>query len=106
MDRTMTAFPLLNSLRNLPLAVVDVETTGVSAELGERIIESGIVRYESGQRAAEYGQLIDPRRTISGGVMALTGITPAMLHGQPTFDQQFEAMLPLLRGAIVLGHNV
>jgi DNA polymerase III epsilon subunit family exonuclease len=97
---------LLHSLSQVPIAVIDVETTGASADLGDRIIEIGIVRYEHGLKVAEYGQLIDPRRRISGGVIALTGITPEMVAGLPTFEQQFEAMMPLLRGAIVLGHNV
>src|SRR4051812_37070055 len=102
----MTAFPLLNPLRSVPLAVLDVETTGASADFGHRVIEIGIARYEDGQKVAEYEQLIDPQRHISGGVIALTGITPQMVTGQPTFAQQFDAMISLLRGAIVLGHNV
>jgi DNA polymerase III epsilon subunit family exonuclease len=102
----MFVFPLLSSLRSTPVAVIDVETTGASADLGDRIIEIGIVRYENGIKVAEYGQLIDPYRRISGGVMALTGITSEMVAGQPTFERQFETILPLLSGAIVLGHNV
>jgi DNA polymerase III epsilon subunit family exonuclease len=102
----MTAFPLLSTLRTVPFAILDVETTGASAELGDRIIELGIVRYENGQKVAEYEQLIDPQRRISGGVIALTGITPQMVSGQPTFAQQLDAMMCLLRGSIVLGHNV
>ena len=102
----MTAFSLLLPLRNIPIAVLDVETTGASADLGHRVIEIGIVRYENGLKVAEYERLIDPQRGISGGVIALTGITPQMVSGQPTFAQQFDAMVPLLRGAVLLGHNV
>src|SRR4051812_11538708 len=102
----MTSYSLLNTLRNTPLAVLDVETTGASSDLGDRVIEIGIVRYENGQKVAEYEQLIDPQRRISGGVIALTSITPEMVAGKPTFTQQFDAMLPVLRDAIVLGHNV
>lgn len=102
----MTAFSLLLPLRNIPIAVLDVETTGASADLGHRVIEIGIVRYEDGLKVAEYERLIDPQRGISGGVIALTGITPQMVSGQPTFAQQFDAMVPLLRGAVLLGHNV
>ena len=49
----MTAFPLLNPLRSVPLAVLDVETTGASADFGHRVIEIGIARYEDGQKVAE-----------------------------------------------------
>jgi DNA polymerase-3 subunit epsilon len=94
---------LIQSLCDTPLAFVDVETTGASADFGHRVIEIGISRIEGGRVVADYEQLIDPRRKISPGVAAMTGITQAMVAGQPTFTQQFGAMLPLLQGAIVLG---
>jgi DNA polymerase III epsilon subunit family exonuclease len=90
----------------MPLACLDVETTGASAEFGHRVIELGIVRYEHGRKVAEYQQLIDPQRRISAGVTALTGISQKMVEGQPTFTAQFPAAMELLRGALILGHNV
>jgi DNA polymerase III epsilon subunit family exonuclease len=100
------AFSLIQTLRDLPLAFIDVETNGRSASWGDRVIEIGIVRVERGVIAAEYQQLIDPRRRISPAITALTGITPSMCLGQPTFAQQLPAMLPHLSGAVVVGHNV
>jgi DNA polymerase III epsilon subunit family exonuclease len=97
---------LISCLGDTPLAFVDVETTGASAEFGHRVIEIGICRVEGGRIVAEYDQLIDPQRKISAGVTALTGISQAMVDGKPTFTQQFPQMLPLLEGAVVLGHNV
>src|SRR4051794_18860498 len=100
-------FSLIDRLRSFPLAFVDVETTGASADLGDRVIEVGVARYENGVKVAEYEQLIDPKRRIGGGVIALTGITQEMVAGQPTFADQVESLLQVLgRGAIVLGHNV
>lgn len=99
-------FSLLQPLRDIPLAFLDVETTGASADFGHRVIELGIVRVEKGQVVAEYQQLIDPQRRVSPGVTALTGITQGMVDGQPTFSQQLPAAMDLLAGAAVLGHNV
>jgi DNA polymerase III epsilon subunit family exonuclease len=99
-------FSLLHSLAVVPIACVDVETTGASAEFGDRVIEVGIVRYEGGVKVAEYSQLIDPQRRIGAGITALTGITPEMCQGQPTFAAQLPAMLEIMKGAAVLGHNV
>lgn len=99
-------FSLIQLLCDTPLAFVDVETTGASAQFGDRVIELGIVRVEGGKVVAEYQQLIDPQRRISPGVTALTGISQAMVDGQPRFADQFPAALPLLSGAVVLGHNV
>jgi len=99
-------FSLLQKLHEIPLAFLDCETTGASADFGHRVIELGIVRYEAGVKVAEYQQLIDPQRRVSPGVTALTGISQAMVDGQPTFMQQFPRMMELLNGAAVLGHNV
>jgi DNA polymerase III epsilon subunit family exonuclease len=99
-------FSLLQPLREIPLAIVDVETTGVSADLGDRVIEIGIARIECGRIAVQYEQLIDPQRHISAGVSALTGITQQMVAGQPTFKQALESICPLLKNAVVVGHNV
>ena len=97
---------LIQTLRDTPLAFVDVETTGASADFGHRVIEVGVCRMEGGRCVAEYEQLIDPQRRISAGVTAITGITQAMVAGQPTFTDQLPRFLPLLQGAVVLGHNV
>jgi DNA polymerase III epsilon subunit-like protein len=42
----------------------------------------------------------------SRGAALPRSITPAMCVGQPTFAQQMPGMMPLLAGAIVVGHNV
>jgi DNA polymerase III epsilon subunit family exonuclease len=100
------AFSLLQPLREIPLAFVDVETTGASAEWGDRVIEVGIVRMHAGQRVAEYQQLLDPARRIGLGIVALTGISQQMVDGQPKFIDQLPRLMELLSGAVVLGHNV
>ncbi len=97
---------LLAPLHSTPIAVVDVETTGASAGTGHRVTEVGILRVEPGGAFTRYQQLVDPQRPISPGVIALTGITQAMVRGQPTFGDQLGPMLGLLRGAAVVGHNV
>jgi DNA polymerase III epsilon subunit family exonuclease len=97
---------LLQPLGDIPIAIVDVETTGASAAYGDRVIEVGIVRIEKGVKVAEYQQLLDPQRRVSAGITALTGISQAMVDGQPRFIDQIEAINSLLSGAIILGHNV
>jgi DNA polymerase-3 subunit epsilon len=100
------SFSLLQPLRELNFAFVDVETTGASADFGHRVIEIGIARVENGRIVAEYEQLFDPQRKISAGVTALTGITQQMVTGQPTFAAELPKLLELFRGAVVVGHNV
>ncbi|HSH94897.1 MAG TPA: exonuclease domain-containing protein, partial [Roseimicrobium sp.] len=76
---------LIQSLRDVPLAVLDFETTGAAAELGDRVVEIGIVRMQGGQVLERYSQLVDPQRRISPGASYITGITQDMVTGQPTF---------------------
>lgn len=97
---------LISKLRDVPLAFVDVETTGASTDYGDRVIEIGIARVEGGRCVTEYQQLIDPQRRIGPGIVALTGITPDMCAGQPTFDQVLPRVIELMSGAVVVGHNV
>lgn len=99
-------FSLLQPLLEIPIAVVDVETTGASADFGHSVIEIGIVRIERGERIAEYQQLLDPQRRIGPGITALTGITQAMVNGQPRFVDQIDRITELLSGAAVMGHNI
>ena len=106
MSSSSSSFSLLSCLCDVSLAFVDVETTGASAAWGDRVIEVGVARYEGGRLVREYQQLIDPQRRISAGVVALTGITQQMVAGQPTFEQQLDSLLDVMRGAVVLGHNV
>ncbi len=99
-------YSLLQSLASIPIAVIDTETTGASAAFGHKVIEVGIVRVENGREVARYEQLIDPGRRISAGVTALTGISQEMVAGRPRFAEQFPAMMSVLEGAAILGHNI
>jgi DNA polymerase III subunit epsilon len=99
-------FSLLQPLSEIPVTVIDVETTGISPEFGDRVIELGIVRLDGGQKVAEYQQLFDPERRVSPGISALTGITQQMLIDRPKFGQHLDRITALLSGSILLGHNV
>src|SRR5207247_10740012 len=94
----MSTISLIQPLRDVPFAFVDVETTGASADFGHRIIEIGIARVEGGRVVAEYEHLLDPQRKISAGATAFTGITQAKVTGQPTFADQLPGRRLLIRG--------
>ena len=59
-------FSLLQPLCEIPLAFVDTETTGASADFGHRVIELGIVRVEGGAR-------VSVRSTLNVGALDLMG---------------------------------
>jgi DNA polymerase III epsilon subunit family exonuclease len=87
-----------------PLAVVDVETTGLSPRYGDRVIEIGLVRAEEGAEAT-LQSLINPHHPISPGATAVHGITQEMVESAPTFGELAERVWPLLDGALLVAHN-
>ncbi len=97
---------LLDRLKDIPLAVVDVETTGASPRFGDRVTEVGIARYEQGVGRTDYAWLVDPGKPIPPGIVRLTGITDEMVTGQPTFADRLGDIAAGLRDAVVIGHNV
>lgn len=100
----MLSFDLSSSWRDLPLAVVDVETTGLDSATC-RIIEVGIVRFEKGQVAERWGHLIQPGCPIPEKVTEITGIKDEMLEGQPTFRDLKWEIYGRLRDRIVVAYN-
>ncbi|MEM8874559.1 MAG: exonuclease domain-containing protein [Planctomycetota bacterium] len=97
---------LMDQLADVPVAVVDVETTGSSAYYGDRVTEVGIAIWRGGACVETYQQLINPCRRINPGVVALTGITDAMVADQPTFREIADDVSALMTDCVVVGHNV
>jgi DNA polymerase III subunit epsilon len=97
---------LLSRLRELPLVFVDVETTGASASYGDRVTEIALAKFVGGECAESWSQLVDPQRSISPGITALTGITTQMCVGQPRFAEVAKRVIDMTRGSVIVGHNL
>ena len=96
--------------RNLPLhrltfAVVDVETTGLSARLGDKICEVAVVLGRGGQIIDQMQTLVNPGRPISRGASAVNGITNMMVRDAPTFRSVAGAVRDALDGTVLVAHN-
>ncbi|MCA9958851.1 MAG: WYL domain-containing protein [Anaerolineales bacterium] len=92
-------------LADIPIVVLDTETTGLNPAMGHRIVELGAVRLENWQVVAEVSQLIQPERRMDPKASTVNGITDMDLQGQPTFAQIASGLLALLNGALVVAHN-
>jgi len=100
----MLSFDLSSPWREMSLAVVDVETTGLDpAEC--RVIEVGIVRFERGQVAERWGQLINPGCEIPAKVTEITGITAEMLADKPSFRDMKWEIYGRLRDRVLVAYN-
>lgn len=92
------------ALFDVTLVVVDLETTGGSAE-HDAITEIGAVKIRGGEVLGEFATLVDPGRTIPPQIVSLTGITTAMVHDAPPIDEVLPAFFEFARGAILVAHN-
>jgi DNA polymerase III epsilon subunit family exonuclease len=90
---------------DLPLAVIDVETTGFDPE-DERIIEIGIIRFENGEVIESYGQLIDPGKPVPEKVTEITGIKDEDLKGMPAFADVAEEVWRRLQNVGIVAYNL
>ena len=84
------------------LAVVDVETTGLSRY--DRIVEFACVTVVDGEVVEEYDTLIQPNR--DPGPVHIHGITPEMLQSAPKFDAVAGDIADRLNGAVLVAHNI
>ena len=95
------------SLRETTFVVVDLETTGgrASGDGHDSITEIGAVKVRGGAVLGELATLVDPGRSIPPQIVALTGITTAMVCDAPRIDSVLPAFLEFARGAVLVAHN-
>jgi DNA polymerase-3 subunit epsilon len=86
--------------------VLDVETTGLEAAAGHRIIEIGCVemlnRRPTGQKFHRY---LNPERAIDAGALAVHGIDSARLQQAPKFAEIVDELQAFIHGAELIIHN-
>lgn len=92
-------------LDGTPIAVVDLETTGLSPTIGSRIIELAVVRVESG-RAPELvlDTLVDPQGPVYA--TEIHGITDQDVVGAPVFQDLAAEFVHAVAGAVIATYNV
>jgi DNA polymerase III subunit epsilon len=89
----------------IPIVVLDTETTGLYPGLGHRVVEIGAVRLENWQPVAEFDQLIYPERQMEPKASSVSGITDVDLLGKPTFGEIASELATFLDGALIVAHN-
>lgn len=85
--------------------VVDTETTG-SKPGEDRLIEVAAVRVVGGQVVDTFQQLIDPGCAVPKRITWLTGISTAMVFGQPSAADVMPRFVEFLGDAVLVAHNL
>lgn len=92
-------------LRDITFCVVDLETTGGSAEGGSMITEIGAVKVRGGEVLGEFQTLVNPRTDIPAFIAVLTGITNGMVSDAPPIESALPAFLEFAAGSVLVAHN-
>jgi DNA polymerase-3 subunit epsilon len=117
-DPQLTFSELGTPLHAATFVVLDLETTGgppagpeppgadpLAAPRPDAITEIGAVKVRAGEIVGEYATLVDPGMSVPPQIVALTGITTAMVRDAPRLDAVLPSFLEFCAGAVVVAHN-
>lgn len=93
------------TLYDIPVVVVDTETTGLYHGLGHRVVEIAAIRFEDWQAVGQMSQLVFPERSMEPKATEICGIADADLVGKPRFRDVATAFSDLIDGALLVAHN-
>jgi len=86
------------------LVVLDFETTGLTPAY-DRTIEVAATLLVNQRPVDTFHQLMHPGMKLPSFITSLTGITDAMLHGQPRPEQVMPRLQQFVRGLPIVAHN-
>jgi DNA polymerase III epsilon subunit family exonuclease len=89
---------------SVDFVIVDVETTGWQPEQAS-ITEIAAVRVSAGQPSGEFSALVNPGGPIPADIVALTGITDAMVSQAPPISAVLPGFLAFARGCVLTAHH-
>ena len=105
--RAIDVTPLASWLARVgPIAIVDLETTGLPNDPGARILEFAALLLEpDASKTRAISTLIAPEAPIPPAIQRLTGISDAMVEGAPSLDAVRDRLREELRGRAIVAHN-
>lgn len=86
--------------------VLDTETTGLSWEKGNRIVEVGCIELiERRPTGRQFQRYFNPGREMEPGAQEVTGLSLDFLLDKPRFETVLDELLDFIRGAELIIHN-
>lgn len=90
---------------NYSAVVLDFETTGLSPDQGDRVIEVGAVLIENNRITDRFQSLMNPGMKINSFIENYTGITNGMLKDAPPVSEVMEEFAFFLGDHHLVAHN-
>ena len=85
---------------------LDTETTGLSPESGDRMVEIGCVEMDNRRLTGRHLHFyLNPQRKNGEGAVAVHGLTDEFLSDKPLFSQVADEVIEFIRGAEIIIHN-
>lgn len=86
--------------------VLDTETTGLSADKGDRLIEVGCIELINRRMTNNnFHYYVNPKRSIDEEAVKVHGITEEFLKDKPIFDDIAQPLFDYLKDAELIIHN-
>lgn len=86
--------------------VLDTETTGLNAKLGDRVIEIGCIELLSRcVTERHFHAYLNPEREVEEGAARIHGLTREFLSDKPRFAEIAQEFLDYVRGGELVIHN-
>ncbi|MDR1560845.1 MAG: DNA polymerase III subunit epsilon [Holosporaceae bacterium] len=96
----------MNFPNNLREVVLDTETTGLSHENGDRIVDIGCVELINHVQSGKIYQVyINPQRKMSAEATTISGITSDFLIDKPLFHEIVDDFLSFVGNSRLIIHN-
>ncbi len=94
------------SLDAVPFVLLDIESTGLNPQHGDRICEIALIRWQGGVQQHTFQTLVNPQRPISPAAFAVNRIEANALRRAPTFADVCDQVLEQIEDAVLVAHNV
>jgi len=91
--------------RDVDFVVFDTETTGLSPEEGDRVVEIAAVKIRNFVPSASFSTLVNVPREVSPGAFAVNRISREMLSQAPKPDEVLPGFLDFIRGSCLCSYN-
>jgi len=93
------------NINQIEFTIFDTETTGLSPQAGDRVVEIAAVRIKGKERLGFFQSLVNPDREICEAAFQVNHIGPEMLVGAPRMKEVVPGFLEFIKGSCLCSYN-